>query len=137
MKFIELIHFKRVKDLKIQKKKFVLLVLDWCSNNLGVGKNKCQVKIHYFKDKMFRGIFSPWNNRIEIYVYDDIFLNDLVDIVIQEYVHSLQAEQKSAVVEYEKCQNKYGVEKNPFEIEVCSVASNNKRECLKWVIKCM
>ena len=37
----------KVSDLKIKKKKFVCLVLQWCSTNLGSIKYPYQLKLYY------------------------------------------------------------------------------------------
>ena len=123
----------KVKDLKIPKRKFVLLALQWCELNLGTINYNYQLKINYYPNKKFLGIFQSYNKQIIIYIYPDLDLEGLVDTVIHEYVHHLQFTRKSTEQEYNKKLVEVGYWNNPYEQEARKIASRNRKECLKWI----
>lgn len=125
----------KVSDLKISKKKFVQLALQWCSANLGTIKHPYQLKIYYYPNKKYSGRFLSTNKMIIIYVYPDLKLIDLVDTILHEFCHHLQFVKVSAQQEYDKKYEKFGYWKNPYEIEARKMGKRHKKECLDWMIR--
>lgn len=125
----------KVKDLKIPKKRFVMIVLQWCEKNLETSKFRYDLKIHYYANKNFGGKFQSHNKQIIIYLHSDLGLEDLVDIVIHEYVHHIQFSMDSTEQDYNKMLVKNGYWNNPFEVEARKLAEQHRRECLIWIHK--
>lgn len=125
---------KIVGDLKIPKREFVLLVLDWCSSNLGKQKQGYKLDIKYYRPKGFSGLYFNQTNSIQIFVFDELDLLDLTEIIIHEYVHHLQYANKKTDVEYSKYQSEVGYWNNPFEIEARDISKKQKNQCYKDVV---
>jgi hypothetical protein len=124
-----------VKDLKIPKKNFVLMVLQWCHENLGTINHHYQPKIYYYQNKTYSGRFLSWNKHIVIYSHPDLELIELVDTIIHEYVHHLQFQKKSTEKDYNKKLTEIGYWNNPYEVEARKLAKEHKKECFDWVVK--
>lgn len=122
----------KVKDLKFPKKRFVMIALQWCQENLETTKHRYDLKIHYYPNRKFGGKFQSYNKQIIIYLYPDLRLEDLVDITIHEYVHHIQFSKTSTEQEYNKKLVEVGYWENPFEVEARKLAQKHRRECLKW-----
>lgn len=125
----------KVKDLKTSKKRFVLIVLHWCQENLETTTHHYDLKIHYYPNKKFGGKFQSYNKQIIVYMYPDLRLEDLVDIIIHEYIHHLQFSKTSTEQEYNKKLAEVGYWDNPFEIEARKLAQQHRRECLDWILR--
>jgi hypothetical protein len=124
----------KVRDLRISKRKFVLLSLQWCQENLETTKHRYDLKIYYYPNKKFGGKFLSFNKQIIIYLYPELRLEELVDIVIHEYVHHLLFSKKSTDQEYNKKLAEVGYWDNPFEQEARDLAQQHRKECLKWIL---
>jgi hypothetical protein len=103
----------KVRDLKISKKLFVILVLQWCQENLQETKYRYDLIIRYYQNKAFYGRFISWGKQIVIYIHPDLELIVLVDTVIHEYIHHLQFENKSTASDYDKKLAEVGYWDNP------------------------
>lgn len=125
----------KVKDLKIPKRKFVLLALSWCQENLQETKYRYDLTIRYYPNKAFYGRFISWGKQIVIYIYPDLELIILVDTIIHEYIHHLQFEKKTTSNDYDKKLSEVGYWNNPYEMEARKIATQNRDECLKWIQK--
>lgn len=126
---------KKVGDIKIPKKKFVLLVLDWCVTNLGKQKLGYQLDVKYHRPKEFAGYYFNHTRKIQIFVYDELDLLDLTEITIHEYVHHLQYANKKTDVEYSKYQSEVGYWNNPFEIEARDISKKMRNLCYDDIVK--
>lgn len=124
----------KVKDLKITKRKFVLLGLQWCFEHLGTTKHQYDLKIYYYPNRKFRGKFQSFNKQIIIYIHSDLKLIDLSDIIVHEYVHYLQFSDKLVEQDYNKKLAEVGYWNNPYEQEARSIAEKNRKHCLNWII---
>ena len=124
----------KVGDLKIGRKNFIQIALQWCSTNLGTIKHPYQLKIHYYRHKKYGGRFLFNGKHIVIYTYDDLTLDYLIDTVIHEYIHHLQFEKKAHENDYNKKHNEVGYWCNPYEILARHLAKQNRKECLEWVL---
>ncbi len=129
----------KVCDLKISKRKFVLLVLDWCSINLGDSKKHYNVKIYHYQNNKFQGSYQYWNGQISIYVYKDLRLIDLVTILIHEYAHHLQFSksripQRNVEKDYFKKLEEKGYRKNPYEASARRTAHKFRNQCFEWTM---
>lgn len=72
--------------------------------------------------------------QIVLYVYDSLDVENLVEIILHEYSHYLQFQNKVQEKDYDKKHNELGYENNPYEIEARQIAKQKKKECLKWVL---
>ena len=133
--FARLPSSKVVGDLKIPKKKFVLLVLDWCSSNLGNQKKGYLLEVKYCRSKEFAGYYFNHTRKIQIFVYDELDLLDLTEITIHEYIHHLQYANKKTDVEYSKYQSEVGYWNNPFEIEARDISKKMRNLCYDDIVK--
>ena len=125
---------KKVRDIKIPKKKFVLLVLDWCVTNLGKQKRGYQLDVKYHRPKEFAGYYFNNTKTIQIFVFDELDLLDLTEIIIHEYVHHLQYADKKTEFEYSKYENDVGYWNNPFEVEARNISKKLRNQCYKDVV---
>lgn len=125
---------KKVRDLKIPKKRFVLNVLDWCSTNLGSLKYGYELDIKYHRHKEFAGYYFNYSRTIQIFVFDELSLLDLTETIIHEYIHHLQYNKKKTDIEYNKCQNEIGYWDNPFEVEARRLSKIHKNQCYEDVV---
>lgn len=125
---------KKVRDLKIPKKKFVLLVLDWCSTNLGSLKYGYELDIKYNRHKEFAGYYFNHSRTIQIFVFDELDLLDLTETIIHEYIHHLQYNKKKSDIEYNKYQNEVGYWNNPYEVEARRLSKTHKNKCYEDVV---
>jgi hypothetical protein len=125
----------KVKDLKIPKRKFVLLVLKWCAANLGRNSYPFNLQIYYHRHLKWGGRYQHWNQQIVIYVYDDLLLEDLVETTVHEYVHHLQFSKKNAEQDYNKNYKEKGYWNNSYEIQARGQANKFKDSCYQWVLK--
>ncbi len=125
---------KIVADLKIPKRKFALLVLDWCVTNLGNQKKGYLLDVKYYRPKEFAGYYFSNTRTIQIFVFDELDLLDLTEIIIHEYVHHLQYANKKTDVEYSKYQSEVGYWNNPFEIEARAISKKLKNQCYEDVV---
>ena len=124
----------KVRDLKIPKKRFVMIVLQWCQENLETTKFRYDLKIYYYPNKKFGGKFQSFNKQIIIYIHPDLKLIDLTDIIIHEYVHHIQFSMESTEQDYNKMLVKNGYWNNPFEVQARKLAQQHRKECLKWIL---
>lgn len=125
----------KVRDLRIPKKRFVLLVLQWCSENLGTIKHPYQLKIYYYQNSKYSGRYIYSGKQIVIYLFDDLELIDLVDSICHEIFHHIQS-QKTTTTEkdYNKELSQIGYWNNKYEVEARRMAEQYRKECLKWVL---
>ena len=124
----------KVKDLKIPKKKFVQLVLHWCSENIGTIKHSYYLKIYYYRNSKYSGRYLFNGKQIVIYLFDNLPLNELTDTIIHEWIHHLQFEKKSSERDYDKQHTEKGYWNNPYEIEARKLAKKYTDDCFKWVL---
>lgn len=125
----------KVKDLRIPKKRFVMIVLQWCSEHLETTKHRYDLKIFYYPNKKYGGKFQSYNKQIIIYLYPDLRLEDLADIIIHEYIHHIQFSETSTEQEYNKKLVENGYWNNPYEVEARELAHRHRKECLDWILQ--
>lgn len=124
----------KVRDIKIPKIQFVSKVLEWCSSNIGSNKQGYQLDLKYYRNNEFAGYYFNQTKTIQIFVFDELDLLDLTEIIIHEYVHHLQYADKKTEVEYSKYQNDVGYWNNPFEIEARRLSKIHKNQCYEDVV---
>jgi hypothetical protein len=129
----------KVWDLTVSKRKFVLLVLEWCSNNLGTSKNSFDLKIYYYRNNKYGGSYQYWNGQISIFVYDDLKLTDLVTVVIHEYLHHIQfsksrVTKRNVEKDYFKKSEDWGYWRNSYEVDARKTAKKSRNQCFEWVM---
>ena len=131
---LESLSCKRVRDLKVPKKKFILLVLKWCASNLGTINHRYELKIHYYGNKKYSGRYFNRGKQIVIYVVPNLRLIDLVDTVIHEYIHYLQFVNKSVEKDYNKQLSDVGYWKVKYEVEAREMAKKYRDNCFNSVM---
>ena len=124
----------KVKDLKIPKKKFVQLALQWCSTNLGTLKHPYHLKIYYYKSNKYSGRYINSGKQIVIYLFDNLLLNELTDTIIHEWIHHLQFVKRANEIDYNKQHTEKGYWNNPYEVEARKLAKKHTDDCFKWVM---
>ena len=125
---------KKVRDIKIPKIQFVSKVLEWCSSNIGSNKQGYQLDLKYYRNNEFAGYYFNQNKTIQIFVFDELDLLDLTEIIIHEYVHHIQYSNKLTDSEYKKYQREVGYWNNPFEIEARRLSKIHKNQCYEDVV---
>lgn len=125
----------KVRDLKIPKKRFVLLVLRWCQGNLRTTTCRYDLKIYYYPNKRYLGQYHSNSKQIIIYINPEMSIESLVDTVIHEYVHHLQFLKNSVEGDYSKKLVELGYWNNPYEMEARKIAQQNRDKCLNWIQK--
>ena len=124
----------QVRDLRIPKKRFVLLVLQWCTKNLGTVKHQYYLKIYYYQSNKYSGRYLFNGKQIVIYLFDNLPLNELTDTIIHEWIHYLQFEKKSSEHDYDKKLMDIGYWENPYEVEARKLAKQYRKDCFRWVM---
>jgi hypothetical protein len=127
----------KVSDLKIPKKKFIELVLKWCTANLGTNSYPYNLQIYYHRNLKWGGRYQHRNRLIIVYVYKDLLLLNLVDTIIHEYSHFRQFSNKNAESDYNKNFNEQGYWNNIYERQARKVAGKHKDSCYQWVVQQM
>ena len=126
---------KKVRDIKIPKIQFVSKVLEWCSSNIGSNKQGYQLDLKYYRNNEFAGYYFNQTKTIQIFVFDELDLLDLTEIIIHEYVHHLQYSNKKTDSEYKKYQSEVGYWNNPFEIEARDISKKMRNLCYDDIVK--
>ena len=119
----------KVSDLKIGKKKFVLLVLQWCAQNIHDNNTSFELKIIYRKPTNIMGRYSYYYKRMEIYIDHSMTLIELTNTILHEYIHVLQGAPKKNA---NKLQSNYY--DDPFEIEAREMAEKFQNKCYDEII---
>lgn len=91
-------------------------------------------RIQYQRNKLYSGIFYPYNSLIVVYVNNHSNIPALIDTILHECCHFIQ--NNSLPVEYakyEKYQKTHGAWKNPLEVESRKFASRYTKSCLKYL----
>ncbi len=135
--FLELYYKRRlltVADLKIGKKKFVILVLQWCINNIENNQIPLYLKIIYQKQTKRLGYYQSYNKMVVIYIDDSIDLYELTDTIIHEFIHHLQIPSKKYEKEYSDKLITHGYENHPMEIEARNLAKKYRKQCYDEII---
>lgn len=135
--FLELYYKRRlltVADLKIGKRKFVILVLQWCINNIENNQIPLYLKIIYRKPTKRLGYYQFSNKEITIYIDDSIDLYGLTDTTIHEFIHHLQMPSKKYEKEYSDKLQTIGYENHPMEIEARNLAKKYRKQCYDEII---
>lgn len=135
--FLELYYKRRtllVSDLKIGKKKFVILVLQWCINNIENNQTHLYLKIIYRKPTKRLGYYQFSNKEITIYIDNSIDLYELTDTTIHEFIHHLQMPSKKYEKEYSDKLISHGYENHPMEIEARNLAKKYRNQCYDEII---
>ena len=136
--YLELYHKRRiltVADLKIGKKKFVILVLQWCINNIENNQIPFYLRIIYRKPIKKMGYYQFYNKLVVIYIDDSICLYELVDTAIHEFVHHCQLPSKKYEKEYSDKLISHGYYNHPMEREARNLAKKYRNQCYDEIIK--
>jgi len=123
-----------VSDLKIGKKKFVELVLNWCVQNIPNDNRPYNLKIIYSKPTKRLGYYQFSNKMVVIYIDDSIDLYTLTDTTIHEFIHHLQMPSKKYEKEYSDKLISHGYENHPMEIEARNLAKKFRKQCYDEII---
>lgn len=118
-----------VADLKIGKKKFVELVLHWCTENIHDNNTSFDLKIIYRKPTKIMGRYSYFYQRMEIYIDNKMTLIELIDTATHEYIHHLQGSPKK---HSKKLPPNYL--DDPMEIEARKMAEKFRNQCYDEIV---
>ena len=136
--YLELDHKRRiltVGDLKIGKKKFVILVLQWCINNIENNHIPFYLKIIYRKPTKRMGYYQFYNKLVVIYIDNSLDLYELVDTIIHEYIHHLQMPSKKYEKEYSTKLISEGYYNNSYEVSARKLARKYRNQCYDEIIE--
>ena len=125
----------KVKDLKIGKKKFVELVLNWCINNIDNNGIPVNVKVIYRKSTKRLGYYVYYDKMVVLYIDDSLDLFSIVDSTIHEFIHHLQMPSKKFEKEYSEKLISHGYENHPMEIEARNLAKKYRNQCYDQIIR--
>ena len=75
--------------------------------------------------------FAP--GLIEIYIYDELELWDLISTLVHEYFHHLQSVRENAIEDYDKKFEELG-QMSPFEVEARKASQKYTQSCLDWIL---
>ena len=96
----------------------VRLTDDWCGKNLGrKGELTIEIKKQGWFETPCYGGYDEDNQIILLYTNRCFNIKDLIRCLLHEYTHHLQD-----LREYDKLNEKYGYDKNPFELEAHKVS---------------
>lgn len=118
-----------VADLKIGKKKFVLLVLKWCAENIHNNNTSFTLKIIYRKPTKIMGRYSYYYKQMEIYIDYSLCLLELINTITHEYLHHLQGAPKKHL--YKHPTNYLD---DPMEIEARKFAEQFQNQCYDEIV---
>ena len=118
-----------VADLKIGKKKFVLMVLQWCAENIHDNNTSFDLKIVYKKPTKIMGRYSYYYQRMEIYIDESMGLLSLTNTAIHEFTHVLQGAPKKHL--YKHPTNYLD---DPMEIEARKFAEQFQNRCYDEIV---
>jgi hypothetical protein len=128
------------------KKKYAILTIEWCKNNMGIRKTKKKeltlkfsdkdgyITINYKRKKEFKrkypiqGSYCHYRNLITIYEPNCKTIKDVVSTIIHEYTHYLQS-----MYQYEKFEKIYFYSQNPLEKEALNNEEKYTNKCIKEV----
>ena len=137
LELLERYHKRRiltVEDLKIGKKKFVILVLQWCINNIENNHIPFYLRIIYRIPTKRLGYYQFWNKEITIFIDDSIYLYELVDTAIHEFIHHCQLPSKKFEKEYSDKLISHGYYNHPMEREARNLAKKYRNQCYDEII---
>jgi hypothetical protein len=127
---------KKTADLEI-KKKYAVLTMKWCQENLGINKkkrNKIKISVRIRPKKegnyVVYGHFRSDDNKIIVYGINEQTLYEIVSTVIHEYTHYLQSNKK--YWEYFKT---HYYSTHPYERQAKRNEVKYSSECLKDIKK--
>lgn len=120
-----------VKDLKISKRAFVLLVIKWCETNFGKIQHPYELKLYYYKNKTYAGFYQFTTKSILLYITNDLAIINLIDTIIHEYIHHLQFRNKTNIKDYYKNLNEIGYWDNKYEVQARKLAKNYRDKCFE------
>lgn len=85
-------------------------------------------RISYYQHKKFMGIY---NGEIVIYVNTAKDIPSLVDTVLHEVMHYIQAQTNKQYRLYDEYTRSYGYHRNPFEVECRAFAAQHTAKCIE------
>jgi hypothetical protein len=92
-----------------------------------------KVKVIYRKHRSVRGRYRSGKKTIELYVHPKIKVNQLVKTTLHEIKHYIQHRTDPNFTYYDLYNQKYGYEKNEFEIDAREFANNQLEPCLSYL----
>jgi len=118
-----------LQAFKVNKHRFIAMAFEWCENNLGKLSRGYTVK---FLPNFSRNAGSYYYDAklIELRVWENNELIDLVEAILHEYTHYLQFKSKRIQNLSDKLKDELGYRNNPYEIEARFVADKLKNVCL-------
>jgi len=123
----------KIEDLTIPKTKYTQMVIDWCVDNIKSPNPQPYYQLKYHANKKQDGNYDPRTNTMTIYLGNINTLLQLTEIIIHEYVHSVQ-NQKGFIQKYEEQTTTKGYWNNPYEIESRKQTKIHQYQCLRSIL---
>lgn len=124
-----------INNLIIPKNQYVVLVIEWCHNNLkNHNTKKPTVTVKYHQNKKVHGIYDSSTHGILIYINTHTTIRELTNTTIHEYVHSRQKNRSFSRM-YDLYNQSVGYQNNPFEVESRMVSKTKERECVMELVR--
>lgn len=127
------------KSLNIELKRvYATYALKWCIENMGTNPNKktrpkVSVKINFKKEeteRYIKGVYYYSENRLIVYHYNCISIEDVVSTVIHEYTHYLQSMKK-----YWEYYKTHYYSKHPYERQAKRNELKHTETCINQIKK--
>ena len=118
---------------KYKIRKISNIILKFCQETFGVGRNKLypMFSISYRKDMGKYGEYDGVDNLIKIFVDTCKTVSMLTSTIIHEWTHSKQ----NIIGQYNKLLKKFGYENHPMEIEARETEKKWNRKALNYIKK--
>lgn len=119
------------------KKRYVMLAIKWCKQNLGVNerkRTKLQIEVtrrsRHIKKCLVYGNYCFYRNKITIHQEACTTIEELISTVIHEYTHYLQSRNQYKIYE-----QTYYYSTNPYEREAKRNEEKYTKICIKEIKK--
>ena len=124
--------------MKVTKRntKISSLALEWCINNLGNPLKTISPTIILKNDKRVKNMYGFYmDQNITIHLSTIQTTRQMISTIIHEYCHYLQSPRISRFTKYWKLNDKFGYNKNPFEIEARQFESLYLNSCYNYILE--
>ena len=123
----------RIEELSLSKKSFVYHLIEWCQNNISYDNtSKPDFTIKYYAHSKYAARYHTVSRKCIFYIYQGQKIREIVNNVIHEFVHARQHNEDNLQL-YDKFNQEFGYEKNPYEVEARKVANKYEDDCLLWI----
>lgn len=128
---------KEYKRLKINctKKRFVEEILNWCILNMKKSsKSTPNLILRYYYSKKALGQYNFYSKTITIWYPKDSDIESIVSTVIHEYQHFIEIKSNKENILYDRHNNDFGYNKNPYEVSARLAEKKFTSDCIDSLI---